>query len=187
MPDRNRRSRSRRHRVRRTIRWIRALGPILLLIAAGLLSAGVVHVVELSTPVHGTERVRLQGPTTPSRSKPRDLDLESFDQELYRELQQLDSDSRGEIDFAPESSRSDLLRESLATTFLGSRYDQAVAPFRARIRATALFEGPSGAESVREPVFRPREDSRSWAPEPGTGLLVVTGLGALARRAVRPI
>lgn len=165
------------------MRWVRALGPILLLVAAGLLSAGVVHVVEVSTPAPLTkprDPLPRRGPTRP-------LDLESFDDDLYRELQQLDGESRGETSFLPGVSGRDLLQASLGTSLLGRAIQSAIDPFRLEIRASSLYEGPKANEGVREFIERVPRDSRSWAPEPGTGLLVSFGLGALARRSLRPL
>jgi hypothetical protein len=184
MSDARRTARSRHqrhHRSRRALRWIRALGPILLLVAAGLLSAGVVHVVDVSTSAP-TARPAQRGPAPAPR---RVLDLDQFDSELYRELQKLDEDSRDETSFLPRLAPGDLLRISLATSHLGARYGQATTPFRSEIRANPLFEGPESGRATSRVLFDAPVDRRSWAPEPGTGLLVAMGLGALGRRSIR--
>lgn len=192
MPDRRRRAGSRRHRARRTIRWIRALGPILLLLAAGLLSAGVVQVVELATsgtpPTPAVERRgSAERPGSPRVSPRKWIDLDAFDRELYRELQKLDDESRGRTTFAPPLSEREILRVSLGTSHLGGRYDDAIRPFRSEIRANPLFEGPAHRDAASEPATRGPGDRRTAAPEPGIGLLVFTGLGSLARRSLRPL
>jgi len=182
MPDPRDWKTSRHHRRRRVVRWLRALGPLLLLLAAGLLSAGVVRVIEVTTPQRGLAPDGSGSHATPPRGR---IDFEAFDDGLYHELQELDRSEPDDLSLEPGSHsvrELDLLRASLATSLLGRRVYDAISPFRPEIRASSLFEGPSdeGIES-QAPL------SSTWQvgpvmSEPGTTLLIATGFGALVRR-----
>ncbi len=172
---------ARRHRHRRIWRWLRAGGPLLLLLAAGLLSAGVVHVVELVVPAHGMVPDARPTPVAPPRGPAGRLDPDSFDSELYEELRKLQDEER-DLSLGPGFSEPELLMDLISRSLLGGSIMEALAPFEAEVRANALFEGPE--QAARDLDERPGFRNGLVTPEPGTGVLIALGVGVLRRRAL---
>lgn len=177
MPAGPRRRPRRGHRRRRLQRWLRALGPILLLLAAGLLSAGVVQIVESTTPAAGPGS---QGAPAPGASdRIREIDLERFDRELLREWRSLERPER-DVSWAPGVTPHEILGLCLGQSLVdGPDLGDA---FRPEIRAGVLYEGRGRTPDAAPRSSRSTRPGRgAVVPEPSAGWLVAFGLGLLSR------